>query len=169
METITVPGSSTGIFSGDSQSSSKLGNDPSMSTESIETGNDSGKTGDIMDKKSKKKKGKSIGNTQSTAAEGALDDQESSTKSKKNQRKTRGTSNVQVAETKAGGKKESAKTKESNINYPTEEWVIEKIKTLIPDLEEHGLKLVFKGILNFIVFCIHFSSCSNILNYIRHR
>uniref|UniRef100_A0A9I9DLF9 E3 UFM1-protein ligase 1 homolog n=1 Tax=Cucumis melo TaxID=3656 RepID=A0A9I9DLF9_CUCME len=139
METIIVPGSSTGIFSGDSQSSSKLGIDPSMSTESIEMGNDSGKTGEIVEKKSKKKKGKSVGNTQSTTAEGALDDQESSTKSKKNQRKTRGTSNVQVAETKTGGKKESVKTKESNINYPTEEWVIEKIKTLIPDLEEHGI------------------------------
>ncbi|XP_038894524.1 E3 UFM1-protein ligase 1 homolog isoform X1 [Benincasa hispida] len=139
METINVPGSSTGISSVDSLSSSKFGNDPSMSAESIETGNDIGKTGEIVEKKSKKKKGKSFGNTQSIAADGALDDHETSMKSKKNQRKAKATSNVQVAETKAGGKKESVKAKENNINYPTEEWVIEKIKTLIPDLEEHGI------------------------------
>lgn len=169
METINVPGSSTGIVSGDSLSSSKLRNDPSMFAESIEMANDSGKTGEIVEKKSKKKKGKSTGNTQSTAAESALDDQESSTKSKKNQRRAKGTSSVQVAETKAGGKKETVKKKENDINYPTEEWVIEKLKTLIPDLEEHGLKLVFSGIQHFIIFCIYFSPCSDILNYIRLR
>lgn len=162
METINVPGSSTGISSGDSLSSSKLRNDPSMSAESIETGNGSGKTGEIVEKKSKRKKGKSTGNTQSTASESAVDDQEPSTKSKKTQRKAKATSSVQVAETKAGGKKESVKTKENDINYPTEEWVMEKIKTLIPDLEEHGLKLIF--CIPFIIFCIHFSPCSDILN-----
>ncbi|KAG6583453.1 E3 UFM1-protein ligase 1-like protein, partial [Cucurbita argyrosperma subsp. sororia] len=139
METMNVPGSSTANFSGDSLSISKVGNDPSMSAESIEPGNNSGKIGEIMEKKSKKKKGKSTGNTQTVAAEGVLDDQESSTKSKKNQRKAKATTSVQVAETKAGGKKESVKTKESNINHPTEEWVIEKLKTLIPDLDEHGI------------------------------
>lgn len=144
METINVPGSSAGIFSADSLSSSKLGNDPSTFAESVETGNDSGKTGEIMEKRSKKKKGKSTGNTLSTAAESAVDDQESSTKSKKNQRKAKATSSVQVAEAKTGGKKESVKSKENNINIPTEEWVTEKIKTMMPDFEEHGLKLFFK-------------------------
>ncbi|KAG6607225.1 E3 UFM1-protein ligase 1-like protein, partial [Cucurbita argyrosperma subsp. sororia] len=139
METINVPGSSIGTFSGDSLSSCKFQTDPSMFSESIGTGNNSGRTGENMEKKSKKKKGKSTGNTQSTAAESALDDQEPSTKSKKNQRKAKASSSVQVAETKAGGKKESVKTKENDIYYPTEEWVIEKIKTLIPDLEEHGI------------------------------
>ncbi|XP_022151600.1 E3 UFM1-protein ligase 1 homolog [Momordica charantia] len=139
METINVPGSSAGIFSADSLSSSKLGNDPSTFAESVETGNDSGKTGEIMEKRSKKKKGKSTGNTLSTAAESAVDDQESSTKSKKNQRKAKATSSVQVAEAKTGGKKESVKSKENNINIPTEEWVTEKIKTMMPDFEEHGI------------------------------
>ena len=169
METINVPGSSIGTFSGDSLSSSKFQTDPSMFSESIEMGNNSGRTGEIMEKRSKKKKGKSTGNTQSTAAESALDDQEPSTKSKKNQRKAKASSSVQVAETKAGGKKESVKTKENDIYYPTEEWVIEKIKTLIPDLEEHGCKLVLSGIQYFIIICIHRSSYSDILNYNRHR
>ncbi|XP_057480283.1 E3 UFM1-protein ligase 1 homolog [Actinidia eriantha] len=119
----------------------KTGNDLSSSSlaESNETGNESGNSRQGFDKGSKKKKGKSVGNAKTVAAENISDNQEPvPSKSKKNQRKGKDTSSLQVLEAKSGNKKELDKMKEDSVSI-SEEWLIQKIILLVPEFEEQGV------------------------------
>lgn len=117
----------------------KVGHDSSRVIVSDEIGQ-SGSHKQAMEKGSKKKKGKSTGNTKTAAAESGSDNQESvPTKSKRNQRRGKDTSSLQISELKIGAKKDSEKSKEENISIPSEEWVMDKIMVLIPDFEEQGI------------------------------
>ncbi|KAJ8440244.1 hypothetical protein Cgig2_024009 [Carnegiea gigantea] len=83
-----------------------------------------------MEKGSKKKKGKS-GNTRNSATDD-LDNQEPMpTKSKKNLRKGKDTSASHVSESK--------KSKEDNVAVPSEDWIVRKILSLVPEFEEEGM------------------------------
>nr|GMD22587.1 E3 UFM1-protein ligase 1 homolog [Ipomoea batatas] len=100
--------------------------------DSNETGNDGGGNKQAMEKGSKKKKGKSAGNTRAGAAEAGLDNLDSApSKSKKNQKKGKGSSTSQEVSSKLNAKKE-----EDPSYLISEEWITQKIVTLNPDFEE---------------------------------
>nr|GMC65559.1 E3 UFM1-protein ligase 1 homolog [Ipomoea batatas] len=102
--------------------------------DSNETGNDGGGNKQAMEKGSKKKKGKSAGNTRAGAAEAGLDNLDSApSKSKKNQKKGKGSSTSQEVSSKLNAKKE-----EDPSYLISEEWITQKIVTLNPDFEEQG-------------------------------
>ncbi|XP_050371357.1 E3 UFM1-protein ligase 1 homolog isoform X2 [Argentina anserina] len=137
METFIVSGFSATVVSDDSQET-KLGHGTSRFTESNETPSDSSSSKQTMEKGSKKKKGRAAANMGVGAGEGDMDNQDSApAKSKKNQRKGKISSAAQVAESKATAK--SVKSKEENLNIPSEEWMMNKIAILVPDFEEQGL------------------------------
>ncbi|XP_011005027.1 PREDICTED: E3 UFM1-protein ligase 1 homolog isoform X2 [Populus euphratica] len=95
---------------------------------------DSSRSGEVNEKK--KKKGKSSG----ARTEILLDDEEIiPLKSKKNQRKGKEASLV-LSDTKKGAKKDLARTQEDDLNIPSDDWIMQKILTLIPDFEEQGLE-----------------------------
>lgn len=95
---------------------------------------DSGRSGEVNEKK--KKKGKSSG----ARTEILLDDEEIiPLKSKKNQRKGKEASLV-LSDTKKGAKKDLARTQEDDLNIPSDDWIMQKILTLVPDFEEQGLE-----------------------------
>lgn len=94
---------------------------------------DSGRSGEVNEKK---KKGKSSG----ARTEILLDDEEIiPLKSKKNQRKGKEASLV-LSDTKKGAKKDLARTQEDDLNIPSDDWIMQKILTLVPDFEEQGLE-----------------------------
>ena len=106
----------------------KCGNDsgrlPEPSDNNVESGSKPG-----MEKGSKKKKGKS-GNSRNSASDD-LDNQEPvPTKSKKNQRKGKDISASHVSESK--------KSKEDNVAVPSEDWIVGKLLSLVPEFEEQG-------------------------------
>ena len=73
-----------------------------------------------------------MGNTKSYAAETDLDNQEVvPTKSTKNQRKGKESSASHISESK--------RSKQSSVDVPSEDWIINKILTLVPEFEEQGL------------------------------
>uniref|UniRef100_A0A7C9DWZ8 E3 UFM1-protein ligase 1 homolog n=1 Tax=Opuntia streptacantha TaxID=393608 RepID=A0A7C9DWZ8_OPUST len=107
----------------------KCGNDsgrlPEPSDNNVESGSKPG-----MEKGSKKKKGKS-GNSRNSASDD-LDNQEPvPTKSKKNQRKGKDISASHVSESK--------KSKEDNVAVPSEDWIVGKLLSLVPEFEEQGM------------------------------
>ncbi|KAK3028723.1 hypothetical protein RJ639_038614 [Escallonia herrerae] len=118
----------------------KFGNESSSDlAESTETGSESGFSKQVLEKGSKKKKGKSLGNTKTVAAESLPDNQESvSTKSKKNQRKGKATSSSQISDSKSGSKKDVEKMKEDDLTEFSKERLMQKILTLVPDFEDQG-------------------------------
>ncbi|CAI0451914.1 unnamed protein product [Linum tenue] len=122
-ETFTFSGSSGAIVTDEPIKEAKSSG---RSTDSNETVNDR-----------KKKKGKSAG---PKAEETIPDDDYVPIKGKKSQRKGKGGASGQVSDSKSAAKKDSAKKQEENIIYPSEEWIIEKILALIPDLEEQGIE-----------------------------
>ncbi|CAL1410548.1 unnamed protein product [Linum trigynum] len=122
-ETFTFSGSSGAIVTDEPIKEAKASG---RSTDSNETVNDR-----------KKKKGKSAG---PKAEETIPDDDYVPIKGKKSQRKGKGGASGQVSDSKSAAKKDSAKKQEENIIYPSEEWIIEKILALIPDLEEQGIE-----------------------------
>lgn len=141
METFSLSGSSMGMVFEDLHSVKevKAGHDSSRFTELNEPSNESGSNKQSIEKGSKRKKGKTTGNTKTSAAESGPDNQEYvPTKSKKNQRKGKDTSSLRVSDSKTGSKKESDKMKEDNFSIP-EEWVMQKITKMVPDFEEQGL------------------------------
>lgn len=108
--------------------------------DSMDIGNESGAGKHALEKGSKKKKGKSTGNTKTVAAETGPDTQESfPIKSKKNQRKGKVTSSSQVSDSKAGAKKDVDKLKEDGLSIFSDEWLCQKIITLVPDFEDQGI------------------------------
>ncbi|XP_004294624.1 PREDICTED: E3 UFM1-protein ligase 1 homolog [Fragaria vesca subsp. vesca] len=137
METLIVSNSSGTVMSEDLQGT-KVGHDTGRFTESNETTSDSSSNKQTMEKGSKKKKGRVTGNIGAGVAESDPDNQDSvPTKSKKNQRKGKNSSSAQVADSKASAK--LVKSKEENLNIPSEDWMVNKIATLVPDFEEQGL------------------------------
>lgn len=144
MDSFSLSGSS-GIMPSDDSclvKEAKVGQDTSRSMEASETSSESGHK-NALEKGSRKKKGKSGGNTKSGATESAADDTEyTPSKSKKNQRRGKDTSSSQVSDSKPGAKKDG-KLQEGNLNFPSEEWVIQKIMMLNPDFEEQGLLIFY--------------------------
>ncbi|XP_010253371.1 PREDICTED: E3 UFM1-protein ligase 1 homolog [Nelumbo nucifera] len=115
-------------------SKAKVGHDSGQFSELNETGNE-GSNKNASEKGSKKKKGKPTGNTRIGTAESSPDNQENlSTKAKKNQRKNKESSSSQVQEAKLSAKKDLDKMKEDNL-IPSEEWIVQRILMLCPDLE----------------------------------
>ncbi|KAJ1431948.1 E3 UFM1-protein ligase 1 [Sesbania bispinosa] len=140
LETLGVSGTSGTVIPGDLQvaNEAKVGYDSSRLNESNEMASDGGANRNA-DKGSKKKKGKTTGNAVANLSESGPDNQEqTSTKSKKSQRRGKDASS-QMSDSKPGSKKESLKKKEDNLSSPSEEWIRQKIRTLIPDFEEQGI------------------------------
>lgn len=120
------------VFSRSGSSGIMPSDDSRGSTESNEASSESGHK-IVVEKGSKKKKGKSSGNAKSGSAETGVDQDYIPTKSKKNQRRGKDTSLSQVSD-----RKDSVKVQENDLNVPSEEWVIQKIMMLNPDFEEQG-------------------------------
>ncbi|CAN1283111.1 E3 UFM1-protein ligase 1 homolog [Linum perenne] len=112
---------------------------PTVTDESAKETKGSGRSTELNETVNdrKKKKGKSSG---LKAEESITEDDYIPTKGKKNQRKGKGAASGQASDTKTGAKKDSVKVQEGNDVYPSEEWIIEKILSLIPDLEEQGVE-----------------------------
>ncbi|XP_057449095.1 E3 UFM1-protein ligase 1 homolog isoform X2 [Lotus japonicus] len=139
LETLGILGSSGTAIPGDSQSANeaKVGFDSSRLNESNEMVSDGGASRHA-DKGSKKKKGKASGNAANQSESGPDNQEQTSTKSKKSQRRGKDTSS-QMSVSKPSSRKESLQMKEDNHSSPSEEWIMQKIATLIPDLEEQGM------------------------------
>ena len=168
MKYFSVSKSSGILLSDDSQlvNTAKGGHDSSRSIETYETGSETGNSKQPAEKGPKKRKGKSAGNAIVGAPESVSDNQEYvPTKSKKNQRKGKDTSSLQVSDSKTGAKKESVRTKEDNLSIPSEEWIMQKIMTLVPDFEEQGLLVLTLVLLILILeiiwhpFHTYFPTC----------
>ncbi|KAL3850723.1 hypothetical protein ACJIZ3_012605 [Penstemon smallii] len=87
------------------------------------------------EKGSKRRKGKSAGNAKAVSAESVPEFQEpTATKSKKNQKKGKAIPASQVSDSKSGAKKDADRM--DNPSFLSEESLIQKIISLIPDLEE---------------------------------
>lgn len=145
MESFGLSGSSGIMPSDDSYliKEAKVGQDTNRSSEASETSSESGHK-NVLEKGSKKKRGKSGGNVKSGATESGADDTEYiPTKSKKNQKRGKDTPPSQVSDSKPGAKKDGGKLQEGNLNVPSEEWVIQKIMMLNPDFEEQGLVIFY--------------------------
>lgn len=141
VESFGLSGSSGIMPSDDSYliKEAKVGQDTNRSSEASETSSESGHK-NVLEKGSKKKRGKSGGNVKSGATESGADDTEYiPTKSKKNQKRGKDTPPSQVSDSKPGAKKDGGKLQEGNLNVPSEEWVIQKIMMLNPDFEEQGI------------------------------
>ncbi|VFQ76718.1 unnamed protein product [Cuscuta campestris] len=96
-----------------------------------ETSNNGGSNKLVLEKGSKKKKGKSAGNSRSGVAEAGLDMDSAPSKSKKNQKKGKGSSTSQEASSKPNA------NKEDDPSYLiSEEWITQNIVSLNPDFEE---------------------------------
>ncbi|XP_075093456.1 E3 UFM1-protein ligase 1 homolog [Nicotiana tabacum] len=134
METLSVPGLA-GAGPVDEfrvTKDAKVGYD---SSEVNETRSDAGISKQASEKGSKKKKGKSSGNSKMEQAETGVDNQESApSKSKKGQKKGKVSSGSQAADSNSGARKN-----EDSLGVISEEWVIQKITSLNPDFEEQGL------------------------------
>ncbi|KAK7262399.1 hypothetical protein RJT34_29971 [Clitoria ternatea] len=137
LDTLGVSGSAGNMMPGDIQVSVevKAGDDSSRLNESNEMASDGG-ANRHTDKGSKKKRGKATGNAVSNISETGVDNQEP-TKSKKSQRRGKDTSSL-TSDSKTGSRKESLKMKEDNPS-PSEEWIMQKIMTFVPDFEEQGI------------------------------
>ncbi|XP_065866295.1 E3 UFM1-protein ligase 1 homolog [Euphorbia lathyris] len=128
MDAFGLLGTSGDVLSDDSNmvKEVKVKNVSSRSSDFSDTGNQ------------KKKKGKSAA---TKTVESIPDDEDYvPTKSKKNQRKGKGAASLQASDAKAGAKKDSARMQEDNLNVPSEEWVMQKILSLVPDFEEQGIE-----------------------------
>ncbi|GAB2235075.1 hypothetical protein Droror1_Dr00004355 [Drosera rotundifolia] len=109
---------------------SKVLKDTSQLSEFNESGMEGGSNKTGLEKVSKKKKGRSS-RSSASAVEVDVDNQDSvPEKTKKNQRKGKDASSLHISGSKA--------TKE-DANVPSEEWVIDKICTLVPEFEEQGI------------------------------
>lgn len=113
--------------------------DGSNLSEPNKSGNQSGTTKLASEKGSKKKKGKSIGNIKTGDADTDPDLEESgATKSKKKPRKGKDSSASQVSDSNSGVKKDSDRIKDDIPGILSEELLIQKIRSMIPELEEQG-------------------------------
>ncbi|KAI5666111.1 hypothetical protein M9H77_15964 [Catharanthus roseus] len=138
-ETLNLPGSASSRVCEDIHAIKDAADPHDAIDKSKETSNAStaGKTG--TEKGSKKKKGKSTGNTKMEMAETDPDYQESApSKSKKSQKKGKASS-LQGSDSKPGPRKDTDRMQEESLSVISEEWLIQKIVSLTPDFEEQGL------------------------------
>lgn len=144
LETLAVSGSVGTMMPSDFQ----VANEAKVGHESNEMVSDGG-ANRHADKGSKKKRGKATGNAVANLSESGADNQEQTlTKSKKNQKRGKDTSS-QTSDSKAVSRKESLKMKEDNLS-PSEEWIMQKITTLVSDFEEQGPLILISNIILFL-------------------
>ncbi|KAL0436523.1 UNVERIFIED_CONTAM: E3 UFM1-protein ligase 1 [Sesamum radiatum] len=92
-----------------------------------------------FEKGSKKKKGTATGNAKAGGAKSVPESQEpTGTKSKKKMKKGKVNPAVQVSDSKSGGKRDNERM--DDPGFLSEESLIQKIMSLIPDLEEQGME-----------------------------
>lgn len=116
-------------LSNDLTNEPKVGLSSVQYSESEEIGDNLGSSNSVSGKGSKKKRGRQTG----------PDNLENlPTKVKKNQRKNKDASALNASDAKSGVKKGSDKVKEDNLNIISEEWIVQRILTLAPDLGELG-------------------------------
>ncbi|XP_015874238.3 E3 UFM1-protein ligase 1 homolog [Ziziphus jujuba] len=143
---------SSGIMLSDDFHETKVGH--GRFAESNEIVSETGSSKQSVDKGSKKKKGKSSGSMAASATESGLDNQENfPMKSKKNQRKGKDNSSLQVLDSKASVKREPVKTKEHNLKIPSEEWIMQKLTLLVPELADQGIddsEAIVRPLANYI-------------------
>ncbi|XP_057782761.1 E3 UFM1-protein ligase 1 homolog [Salvia miltiorrhiza] len=108
--------------------------DSSNIADQDEYDNQSGIGKSASEKGSKKKKGKAAGNMKAGNAESGMELQEST---KKKQRKGKVNPNAQVSDPKSGAKKDTERLDQPS--FLSEKSLIQKIMSMIPDLEEQGL------------------------------
>ncbi|GLU11700.1 hypothetical protein SLE2022_284260 [Rubroshorea leprosula] len=139
LEALSLSGSYGTVQGGGSHltKEAKSGNDSNRFSEQTETASESGNSKRGVEKGSKKKKGKSSGAKVTTTEGDSENEDYIPTKSKKSQKRGKDTSSSQVADAKAGGKRDSGKMQEENV--PSEEWVMQKLLFLVPDFEEQGV------------------------------
>lgn len=136
MQASSFHGPSGIMLSDDSQSvyDSRAEKDSTKYSETSEAANER-----HTEKRSKKKKGRSSGG-KTVVSETTQDNEDYvPAKSKKNQKKGKDSSSLQMSDSKVAGRKDSTKMQEEDVGVPSEEWVIQKLLTLVPDFEEHGL------------------------------
>lgn len=108
--------------------------DSSNLADQDEYDNRSGTGKSASEKGSKKKKGKAAGNAKAGSAESGPEFQEFT---KKKQKKGKVNSGAQVSDSKSGAKKDTESLDQPS--FLSEESLIQKIMSMIPDLEEQGL------------------------------
>ncbi|XP_047982149.1 E3 UFM1-protein ligase 1 homolog [Salvia hispanica] len=128
MENISLSGHSAVVSSDTSH------DDSSNLADQDEYGNQSGIGKSAPEKGSKKKKGKSAANVKGGSAESGMELQEST---KKKQRKGKVNPGAQVSDPKSGAKKDTERLDQPS--FLSEKSLIQKIMSMIPDLEEQGL------------------------------
>lgn len=145
----------TGLTAVGSSDSSHLikdarqGHDDSSSlADPDEYDNQSGIGKSVSEKGSKKKKGKAAGNAKAGSAESGPEFPEST---KKKQKKGKVIPAAQISDSKSGAKKDTERM--DNPSFLSEESLIRKILSLIPDLEEQGnffpVSSYFKSLFRF--------------------
>ncbi|XP_047943539.1 E3 UFM1-protein ligase 1 homolog [Salvia hispanica] len=113
----------------------RQGNDDSSNlTDQDEYGNQNGIGKSASEKGSKKKKGKAAGNVKAGSAESGTELHEST---KKKQKKGKVNPGAQVSDPKSGAKKDTERLDQPS--FLSEKSLIQKIMSMIPDLEEQGL------------------------------
>ncbi|KAL1558629.1 E3 UFM1-protein ligase 1 [Salvia divinorum] len=108
--------------------------DSSNLTDQDEYGNQNGIGKSVSEKGSKKKKGKAAGNVKAGSTESGLELHEST---KKKQRKGKANPGAQVSDPKSGAKKDTERLDQPS--FLSEKSLIQKIMSMIPDLEDQGL------------------------------
>ncbi|KAH7677979.1 E3 UFM1-protein ligase 1 protein [Dioscorea alata] len=112
---------------------------PGQHFDQKEVGDDGAISRQVVEKGSKKKRGKNAGSVKASVSEDDPDTQENFTgKAKKNARKSKGTGSSDVPDTKVSAKKGLDKGKDDSVDIPSEEWIMERILMLAPDLEDVG-------------------------------
>ncbi|XP_072984336.1 E3 UFM1-protein ligase 1 homolog [Typha latifolia] len=115
----------------------KIGSSSAQHSETKELDDDAAISKSASEKGPKKKRGKLTGSAKVGTAEKDSDNQENiPNKGKKSQRKNKDANSLSTSDAKSGSKKDKVKGDDSNI--PSEEWVMQKILNLAPDLEELG-------------------------------
>ena len=146
MENISLSGHSAVVSSDTSH------DDSSNLADQDEYGNQSGIGKSAPEKGSKKKKGKSAANVKGGSAESGMELQEST---KKKQRKGKVNPGAQVSDPKSGAKKDTERLDQPS--FLSEKSLIQKIMSMIPDLEEQGDFILVYSNLNYL-FCFRLSN-----------
>lgn len=114
----------------------KVGPGSSQRLESKELADDEDSNISASEERPKKKRGKP---TKASTVEKDSDSLDSMpNKGKKNQRKNKDSSSFVSSDAKVGSTKSSDKAKENNSNAPSEEWMMQRVLNLAPELEEVG-------------------------------
>lgn len=139
MENISLSGHSAFVSSDTSH------DDSSNLADQDEYGNQSGIGKSAPEKGSKKKKGKSAANVKGGSAESGVELQEST---KKKQKKGKVNPGAQVSDPKSGAKKDTERLDQPS--FLSEKSLIQKIMSMIPDLEEQGDLIMVSSYLKFL-------------------